>query len=66
MEEEVRGGIYSRAAEWERTKWRERAGGRGRQADERFIKGKEKMMWRAYEVAPQSSELMPDATDGGK
>lgn len=42
------------------------AGGRGRQADERFIKGKEKMMWRAYEVGPLSSSLMPLATDGGK
>lgn len=31
------------------------AGGRGRQADERFIKGKEKMMWRACEVGPLSS-----------
>lgn len=31
------------------------AGGRGRQADERFRKGEEKMMWRACEVGPLSS-----------
>lgn len=31
------------------------AGGRGRRADERFMKGKEKMMRRAYEVGPLSS-----------
>lgn len=43
-----------RVAEREWTRWRG-AGGRGRQAEERFIKGKGKMMWRAYEVGPLSS-----------
>lgn len=60
-----RRGRRGRAAEREPARWRG-AGGRGRQADERFIKGKGKMMWRAYEVGPLSSELMPLATDDGE
>lgn len=54
-----------RAVEREPARWRG-AGDRGRQADERFIKGKGKMMWRAHEVGPLSSELMPLATDDGE